>query len=103
MAKPKIDGVIEAARYNPDGQIKWVRAYLRRGPIYSDRILLDRQLLINELKSGKRFMAGERVEQMASTFRLGKPIRLEQRNGQEIVVAGETQANQDQLEGVPII
>jgi hypothetical protein len=103
MAKPKIDGVIEAARYNPDGQIKWVRAYLRRGPIYSDRILLDRQLLINELKSGKRFMAGERVEQMASTFRLGKPIRLEQRNSQEIVVAGETQANQDQLEGVPII
>jgi hypothetical protein len=103
MAKPKIDGVIEAARYNPDGQIKWVRAYLRRGPIYSDRILLDRQLLINELKSGKQFMAGERVEQMASTFRLGKPIRLEQRNGQEIVVAGETQANQDQLEGVPII
>jgi hypothetical protein len=103
MAKPKIDGVIEAARYNPDGQIKWVRAYLRRGPIYSDRILLDRQVLINELKSGKRYMAGERVEQMASTFRLGKPIRLEQRNGQEIVVAGETQANQDRLEGVPII
>jgi hypothetical protein len=103
MAKPKIDGVIEAARYNPDGQIKWVRAYLRRGPIFSDHILVDRQTLINELKSGKRFLAGERVEQMASTFRLGKPIRLEQKNGQEILVTAETQANQDRLEGVPLI
>ena len=103
MAKPKIDGVIEAARYNPDGQIKWVRAYLRRGPTYSDRILLDRKLLVDELKSGKLFMAGERVEQMASTFRLGKPIRLQQSNGQEILVTGETQSNQDRLEGVPIL
>lgn len=103
MAKPKIDGVIEAARYNPDGQIKWVRAYLRRGPTYSDRVLLDRQLLINELKSGKRFMAGERVEGMASTFRFGKPIHLEQTNSQEILVTGETQTHQDRLEGVPIV
>ena len=103
MAKPKIDGVIEAVRYNPDGQVKWVRAYLRRGPTYTDRILLDRQALIEQLKSGKNFMSGKRVEQMASTFRLGKPIRLEQMNGQEVLVTGETQSNQDRLEGVPIL
>jgi hypothetical protein len=103
MAKPKIDGVIEAVRYNPDGQIKWVRAYLRRGPTYSDHILLDRQSLIEQLKSGKYFMAGERVEQMASTFQFGKPVRLQQSNGHEILVTGETQSNQDRLEGVPIL
>ena len=103
MAKPKIDGVIEAARYNPDGQIKWVRVYLRRGPTYSDRLLLDRQALVEQLKSGKIFMAGERVEQMASTFRLGKPVHLQQNNGQAVLVTGEAQGNQDRLEGVPII
>ena len=103
MAKPKIDGVIEAVRYNPDGQVKWVRAYLRRGPTFSDRILLDRQALIEQLKSGKNFMSGKRVEQMASTFQLGKSVRLLQNNGQEVLVTGETQSNQDRLEGVPIL
>lgn len=103
MAKPKIDGVIEAARYSPDGKIQWVRAYLRRGPTYSDRVLLDRQTLIEQLKSGKTFMAGERVELMASTFKLGKAVRLLQENGREVLVAGEAQTSQDHLEGVPIL
>jgi hypothetical protein len=103
MAKSKIDGIVEAARYNPDGQIKWVRAYLRRGPTYSDRILLDRQSIVEQLKSGKLFMTGERVEQMASTFRLGIPIKLQQANSQDILVAGDRQSSQDHLEGVPII
>jgi hypothetical protein len=103
MAKPKIDGVIEAARYAPDGQIQWVRAYLRRGPTYSDRVLLDRQALVEQLKSGKTFLAGERVEYMAGTFRLGKAIRLQQKNGQEVLVTEGEQGNRDQLEGVPIL
>ena len=103
MAKPKIDGVIEGVRYNPDGRVKWVRAYLRRGPTYSDRILVDRQSLIEQLKSGKQFMSGARVEYMASTFQLDKPVRLQQNNGQEVLVTGEAQSNQDRLEGVPVI
>ncbi|OGO38664.1 MAG: hypothetical protein A2W35_06960 [Chloroflexi bacterium RBG_16_57_11] len=103
MAKPKIDGVIEAVRYNPDGQINWVRAYLRRGPTYSDRILLDRQKLIDLLKSGKYFVSGVRLVQMASTFQLGRPVHLLLNNGQEILVTDETQRNQDHLEGVPIL
>lgn len=103
MAKPKIDGVIEAARYNPDGKIQWVRAYLRRGPIYSDRILLDRQTLVEQLKSGKTFMSGERIELMAGTFKLGKSVRLLQANGQEVLVTDEAQPKQDHLEGVPIL
>jgi hypothetical protein len=103
MAKPKIDGVIEAVRYDPDGKIKWVRAYLRRGPTYSDRVLIDRQTLIEHLKSGKSFMSGQRVERMASTFELGKPVRLYQNNGQEIVVTDGVQSNQDRLEDVPIL
>jgi len=103
MAKPKIDGVIEAVRYNPDGQVNWVRAYLRRGPTYSDRILLDRQKLIELLKSGKSIVSGVRVEQMASTFQVGKPVRLHQNNGQEVLVTGDVQSNQDRLEGVPIL
>ena len=53
MAK-KFDGVIEAVRYNPDGQIALVRGYELRGVTYSDRVLLDRNTLVERLKEGKK-------------------------------------------------
>jgi hypothetical protein len=40
---------------------------------------------------------------MGGTFRFNKPIRLYQKNGQEILVTEEdAQRNRDHLEGVPI-
>ena len=103
MAKPKFDGVVEAVHYKPDGRVAWVRAYLRRGPTYSDWLLLDRQTLIERLKSGKRFVAGRRVLLKASTFEVTKPLQVVQKNGQEILVVGEVQADHDCLEGVPVL
>jgi hypothetical protein len=103
MAKPKFDGVVEAVHYKPDGQLDWVRTYLRRGPTFSDYILLDRQTLIEHLKAGKRYLAGERVPLMASTFQVTQPLRVLARDGKDIVVTGNVQAEQDCLEGVPLI
>lgn len=103
MAKPKFDGVVEAVHYKPDGQVDWVRTYLRRGPTFSDYILLDRQTLIEHLKAGKRYFAGERVPQMASTFQMTQPLRVVTRDGKEILVTGDTQVDQDRLEGVPLL
>ena len=103
MAKPKFDGVVEAVHYRPDGQIEWVRAYLRRGPIFSDRILLDRETLIEQLKLGKVYLAGKRIPQMAGTFDVSDPLRIAQKNGEEVLVTGEIQADQDRLASVPII
>lgn len=53
MAKQKFDGVIDAVHYNPDGQVKWVRAYLRRGATFTDNLLIQRQDLVEEIRSGK--------------------------------------------------
>lgn len=103
MGKVKYDGVVEAVRYNPDGKVGWVRAFVRRGPTFSDRVLLDRQTLIDHLKSGKKFMAGKRVPFMASTFETSQPMRLHNEDGQELLVIGEQQGKRDQLEGVPLI
>lgn len=103
MAKPKFDGVIEAVRYKPDGQVDWVRAYLRRGPTFSDRVLLDRQTLIEHLKSGKRYLAGKRVRLMASTFEVSEPLQVLQVDGAEVLVTGERRSERDSLEGVPLI
>lgn len=103
MAKPKYDGVVEAVRYEADGQVKWARAYLRRGPTFSDCILLDRQTLVEQLKSGKKFYAGQRKPYLASTFELYELIQVLQRNGKEVLVAGNLQSEQDRLVGVPVI
>ena len=103
MAKAKYDGVIEAVRYNPDGRIEWVRAYVRRGPIFSDRLLLDRQALVEQLKAGKSYMAGRRQPLMGGTFEVTKPVRLLHKDGQEVVVTGEQGQTRDSLEDVPII
>ena len=103
MAKTKVDGVVEAVHYNPDGKVKWVRAYLRRGKTFSDIVLLDRQTLAEYLKSGQRFMAGRRIPFQASTFEFTKPLRLIQQDKQDVLVTGDVEANKDCLEGVPVL
>jgi hypothetical protein len=101
MARPKFDGVVEAVRYNDDGQIQWVRAFLRRGPTWSDRVLLERESLINLLKTGKRFFVGRRVPQLAGTFETSVPIKLVGKNGKEIIVSDDVQSEQDSLKEAP--
>jgi hypothetical protein len=95
----KFDGVIEAVRYR-GGKIDLVRAYERRGPTFSDRVLLDRRALIERLKEGKHFVTGQRTEFMASTFEIGKPVNLLDQDGRQIVTTGP-QSEQDMLDGVP--
>jgi hypothetical protein len=103
MAKQKFDGVVQAAHYNPDGQVAWVRVYLRRGATFSDRLMLDRNALIAQIKAGKRFFTGERVPQMAGTFITAELLRLVDKKGQPILVAGSGDPDHDQLAGAPII
>jgi len=103
MDKKKVDGVVEAVHYGKDGQIIWVRAYERRGPTFSDVTLLDRNSLIERLKSGKRFFTGQRIPYKASNFTLDQPFHLIQKNGTQILVTGDTQADHDFLGGTPVI
>ena len=100
MAK-KIDGVIEAVRYNSNGQIVLVRAYERRGATYSDRVLLDRNTLLERLKAGKNFSTGQRKEYLGSTFELGKAVKVVGENGKEFLTTHETATQHDELEETP--
>jgi hypothetical protein len=103
MAKQKIDGVVEAVRYDPSGQIEWVRAYERRGAAFTDRVLIQRSDFIAQLKSGKQFLVGKRVTYLGGTFETTQQIQLATKNGGEIIVAGNSSADHDHLEGVPIL
>ena len=101
MAGKKFDGVIEAARFAPDGSIVLVRAYERRGATFSDRVLLDRKTLVERLKKGKKFVVGTRTNLMASTFETGRSVRLAGGKGQEVISTSE-KPDRDLLEETPI-
>ena len=103
MAKQKFDGVVQAVHYQVDGQVDWVRIYLRRGPTFSDRMMLDRQALITQLKIGKRYFIGRRIQGMASSFELSEPVQVIEKNGHEFIITGNRDADRDRLEGVPVI
>jgi hypothetical protein len=103
MAKIKLDGIVEAVHYTPDGQIDWVRAYERRGPIFSDHVLIRRPALLDQLKAGKRFATGSRKEYLGAVFETGAALRLAQHAGGEAIVTGEPHGQGDHLQGVPII
>ncbi|OGO40957.1 MAG: hypothetical protein A2W36_00865 [Chloroflexi bacterium RBG_16_58_14] len=103
MAKRKFDGVVECVRYKPNGEVDWVRAYERRGAIFTDHLLIKREALIQKLKSGKKFVAGSRVKLMASTFEIGDLLRVIDVGGKEFLVTDDATASQDHLEGIPVI
>ena len=102
MADKKFDGLIEAAHYARNGQIDFVRVYERRGVSFSDRVLLDRKTLLERLKTRKRFVTGERVERMGSTFTGGRDVTLVTRDGRDYI-STRPDATEDTLEGVPLI
>jgi hypothetical protein len=103
MAKKNYDGIIEAVHYAPDGQVAWVRAYLRRGPTWSDRIIMTRRDLIDEIKSGSDLMIGRRVELMAGTFDVTHPVKVANNSGRDVLISTKDGSDCDQLEGAPVI
>lgn len=102
MARNRYDGVIEAIRYTPEGQIAFARMYERRGASFSDHLLVDRVGLVARIKKGKRLVSGWRLPYQASTFNTGGAVALVKDGGREYLVIGKTAAGRDQLDGVPL-
>ncbi|HEX7555578.1 MAG TPA: hypothetical protein VF338_03060 [Leptolinea sp.] len=102
MMPKKVDGVIETVRYDPKGMISQVRVYEKRGPTFSDRVLLSRDQLIQKLRIGKKFYVGKRILLQASTFELGTAVSLAGQAGQEFIVSNPGQHDHDDIQGVPL-
>jgi len=101
MARIKYDGVVEAVRYQPNGQIELVRVYEKRGFVFSDHILLDRPTLVERLTKGRKFVTGQRKSYVANEFETGKSLHLAGKS--EVVITTKEQAgSQDFLANVPI-
>lgn len=103
LSRPKYEGVIDAVHYLADGQVDWVRVFERRGPTWSDRVLLDRGALIERMKAGKRFYTGRRIEFHAGEFEVGAPLKLISNGSGNVLVTGDIKSSQDQLAGVSVL
>jgi hypothetical protein len=100
-AKQKIDGVVEAVRYTPEGMIALVRLYPRIATTFADRVLMTREQLVEALRAKKHFVTGQRRPMWGATFDSGADIQLNSSNGQEFVFCGQAGGHNDQLQGVP--
>ena len=98
MAHIKNDGVIEAVRYAPGGEISVVRAYQRRGAVWSDHVLLGRTELVDLLQLGKHYVTGVRKASLGSVFETRSEVRFVDRH----IVSGGQPALRDLLVGVPV-
>ncbi len=106
MAKSRqIEGVVEAVRVAPDGDVQLVRVYERMGPAFSDRKLLTREQFLERLKAGKLYVAGKREELHGFTFKPGDEITLAQAGGRPVLrsaAAAGSDRTHDDLKGVPL-
>ena len=76
-------------------------AFERRGFVFSDRVLLDREALVERLRDGKRFKTGERITYLGNDFKVSEDIRLVDANGGCVILAGELPSDQDSLGDLP--
>lgn len=102
MAPASVDGVVESVRYDEGGRVATVRIYERRGPTWSDRIIIDRDDLVRRIRKGQRFFTGSRIPHMGGSFEVDKPLRLRKTRDQEILLAGFGDTSRDMLDGVPL-
>lgn len=103
MAKIKYDAVIDAVHYDTDGQVSWVRAFRRHGPIFSDWVQIPRSELIADLEKGVRYVIGRRVEFMAGTFEVSDSLRLVNGNGAAYLTSTAENLKKDHLPGVMVV
>jgi hypothetical protein len=97
-ANRKLDTVVVAARYAPhDGRLTQVRAFERRGAVWTDWLILDRTALLQRLEAGKRVVTGI-PRDLPGDFRVLNQVR---RDGQAWLVAGGNAAGRDDL-GLPL-
>jgi hypothetical protein len=102
MAQIKFDYLVEAMHYSPTGELEKIRLYERRGPSFSDRIIINRDELIHYLVAGKKVAAGNRVSLMASTFNQTGEIQISGSKEDPVLVMGGEIASKDSLSGIPV-
>jgi hypothetical protein len=97
----KLDVVLVAARYDDAGRkLSLAQGYERRGFVWGDLVMLDREAIIDRIQSGKRVVAGRRA-QLPGDFEVIAPLRLQSLNSSRTIIAEGRAAEKDDL-GLPL-
>jgi hypothetical protein len=97
----KLDVVIIAARYGKRSKsLKSGQAYLRRGLIWGDLVLIDRDELVGHLENNARVVTGKPGE-IPGEFLVFNDVHLDKANGTQRIHVGELPAKGDDL-GLPL-
>ncbi len=102
MPNIKFDYLIEALHYSPYGELQNIRVFERRGPSFSDRLILSRAQLVDLMQAGKKVVAGKRQSYLASTFDVIDFVQLSGTKDTPVIVLGEEPASEDRLPGIPV-
>jgi hypothetical protein len=98
----KADVVVVAARYDDGGRrLLQAQAYERRGAVWGDVVLLDREALLGKVRSRRRVFAGEARPEVPGDFILRGGIRARGDAGHAVLVQGTSADGADDL-GVPL-
>ncbi len=92
----KWDAVLIATRYGADGRLSLAQGYFRRGEVWGDKQLLDREALIEALKQGRRIAAGAPTD-IPGEFDIDVPVHLEEGSDGEFLVADGAAGSRDAL------
>ena len=95
-AAKRLDVVVVAARYDPQGKLTVVQGFERRGQVWSDLILLDRDTLIRRLRSRRRVAVAVPTP-VPGDFDIVARVRLERKNGAETLTSNSGHTDQDHL------
>ena len=97
----RLDVVLEAVRYEEGKRrLRRARGYTRRGFIWSDRMLFDRNQLIDLVKANKRVVAGGPAE-IEGDFEVFARIRFEE-DGQQGTLMCESGKQDVEDLGLPL-
>jgi hypothetical protein len=100
IADKKVDLVLVAVRYEPDGRrLLLARGHSRRGAVWGDLELFDRERLVQQLQAGRRLAAG-RPKELVGDFEVLGQVRLADGGEGALVVEGSA-AEHDDL-GLPL-
>jgi hypothetical protein len=97
----KLDVVLVAARYNDEGALKFAKGYERRGKVWSDIRIFDRETLLNKVRSGAKVVTGNPVA-IPGNYDPAGIVRIIDRDGGERLVTDGKQNQFDDL-GLPVL
>jgi hypothetical protein len=95
-AAKRLDIVVVAARYDLLGKLTVAQGFERRGQVWSDLILVDRDTLIRNLRSRRRVAVAVPTP-VPGDFEIVARVRLEGKNGVEFLASNSAHADQDHL------